>query len=72
MKMMLKLILSPEQFAAALLCGSKLPIDLSKKINNEDKVPEQNQGSPILTSNKAERYLVDTNAERDIEEIQII
>ena len=71
MKLMLRLILSPEQFAAALLCGSKLPIDLSKKRTNEEMIPVQNQGSPTLISNKAERYLVDTNADRDIEEIEL-
>jgi len=34
-------------------------------------IPVQNQGSPTLISNKAERYLVDTNADRDIEEIEL-
>jgi len=48
---MLRLILSPEQFAAALLCGSNLPMDrslrnltrnnlISKKIAPAEKNPE--------------------------------
>jgi len=39
--------------------------------NKEEMAPEQHQGSPILISNTAERYLVDMNADRDIEAIQI-
>jgi len=39
---MLRLILSPEQFAAALLCGSNLPIDHSlRNITRNNLIPRK-------------------------------